>query len=188
MSVPRTMEETADYRSHSNTNFPFLLHTDGLKAHCVEECLVSTTHYSIIRTRKSSNPMFTCDSLCIFHFACVCVCFFTPCDGKSVGRRRGDTGCGWRPRFVWVGGADQHFTGAALSLHVWCYELQERTQEEERWRRQEEEERVEDERGQEIRKDGVWLMGAITLWLLRLTPDLTGLYPRMCACTCVCEW
>lgn len=54
----------------------------------------------------------------------VAVCVFTPCDGESVGCRCGDTGRRWRAWFVWIGGAHQHFTGTALSLHVRRYELQ----------------------------------------------------------------
>lgn len=43
---------------------------------------------------------------------------FTPCDGESVGRRPSDTGRGGWARLVGARGADQHFAGAALSLHV----------------------------------------------------------------------
>lgn len=64
----------------------------------------------------------TCPSVCMH----VRVCVFTPCDSKSVGSCCGDAGCRWRAWFVWIGGANQHFTGTALSLHVRRYELREK--------------------------------------------------------------
>lgn len=54
---------------------------------------------------------------------------FTPGDGESVGHGGGDTGCRRRARFVWAGGAHQHFAGTALALRVGRYQLRWETRE-----------------------------------------------------------